>query len=139
MATSNRPSPEDQFSATKVLTASEQAEILDVFAQYAAGREARPLVAAADGYRWSDVPGALRAAAGPCFVGVASVSTTDETVKAMLVLDDGQEGEAIVTRTPDGVAVRASMGVLGDAEREAKFERLFHRALARMALVRKPQ
>jgi hypothetical protein len=72
-------------------------------------------------------------------MGVAEVSSTDEEAKATLVMPDGQEGTAIVTRTPSGVAIRASLGVRGNPAAEAEYEKLFHAALKRMGQQRRPQ
>ncbi len=138
-AARNRPDPADQFPPNKVLSTSDQQVVMGVLNHSAEGHTPRPLLAAPEGFRWSDVPGALSAAAGPCFMGVAEVSSTDEEAKATLVMPDGQEGTAIVTRTATGVAIRASLGVRGNPELEAEYEKLFHAALKRMGQQRRPQ
>jgi len=138
-AASNRPAAEDAFPPNRVLSSADQAAVDRALSEAAEGEAGRPLVAASGGYRWSDVPGAISAAAGQCFVGVASVSQKDDEVVATLVLADGEPGEAVVTRTNDGVQARVSLGTFGQPADEAKFVAAFKRALARMATVRKPQ
>jgi hypothetical protein len=138
-AASNRPAPEDAFPPNRVLAPGDEARVLGALQATAEGEPARPLVPAPGGYRWTDVPGALRAAAGACFAGVASISQKDDEVVAALVLDDGQRGTAIATRQRDGVAVVVHLGVFGQPAREAEFERAFQRALRQMGAARKPQ
>lgn len=138
-AASNQPASEDAYPPNKVLSAADQDAVDRALSGAAEGEVGRPLVAASGGYRWSDVPKAISAAAGQCFVGVASVSQKDDEVVATLVLADGQPGEAVVTRTADGVQARVTLGTFGQPAEEAKFVAAFKRALARMATVRKPQ
>lgn len=138
-AASNQPASEDAFPPDKVLSSADQAAVDRALSEAAEGEVGRPLVAATGGYRWSDVPAAISAAAGQCFVGVASVSQKDDETVATLVLADGEPGEAVVTRTTEGVQARVTLGTFGQPAEEAKFVAAFKRALARMATVRKPQ
>lgn len=138
-AATNRASPEDQFPANRVLGPAEEERTVRAMDATAAGEQGRPLVPAPAGYRWSDVPGALRAAAGVCFAGVASISQKEDEVVATLVLDDGQRGTATASRREGGVVLQVSLGIFGQPTREAEFTGAFERALRQMGAVRRPQ
>ncbi|MBL9140435.1 MAG: hypothetical protein JNK53_01095 [Phycisphaerae bacterium] len=138
-ATTNLSGVEDSLPANRALSSQDQAQILQVLSSTAEGHPTRPLVSAPNGYRWSDVPGALSAAASQCSMAVGAFSKSADEVVATLVLPDGQRGTATASRGESGVTVRASIGAFGQPEVEARFARAFVSALKRMGAVRRPQ
>lgn len=138
-AATNKPSPEDQFPPNKVLTPGEQASVEADMRSTTTGYQPRPLVKAPEGTRWEDVPGAIRAAAGACFLGVADVKQADDQVDATLVMPDGQRGKATVTRTAAGIQAQVTLGAFGRADEEAAFLKKFDRALKSLGQQRRPQ
>ncbi len=138
-ASNNLTESDDAVPANRVLSPEEQAAVVRAMASTAEGHPTRPLAAAAGGYRWSDVPAALAAAASHCGLATSATSRSAEEVVASLVLPDGQRGRAVATQGPSAVTVQVSIGTFGDAKAEAEFTRAFNAALARLGRVRKPQ
>lgn len=138
-ATTNRTEPAETYQANRTLSPSDQDAVLRAMEITTEGHAARPLIAAPGGYRWSDVPGALRAAAGSCFLGVGAIAQTDDEVVATLQMADGQRGQATVSRGERGVQARVTLGAFGQPKQEQEFVNAFHKALTRMGAVRRPQ
>lgn len=138
-ASNNLIESDDAVPANRVLSPEDQAEIVRAMASTAEGHPTRPLASAPGGYRWSDVPAALAAAASHCGLATSATSRSAEEVVATLVLPDGQRGRAVATQGPTAVTVQVSIGTFGDAKAEAEFTRAFNAALARLGKVRKPQ
>jgi hypothetical protein len=122
-----------------VLEGPRASEAIDAMRAPAAGVATRPLVAAADGVRFSDAPMAIRNVAGRSTVGITFVQQTDVACLARTVLPDGREGEVCVDRAADGaLAVRARLAAAGSPQDEA-FARDVLAELRRLGAIKRPQ
>ena len=139
VALSDRRAPGDAFDPSVVLDGPRASEAIDAMRAPAAGVATRPLVAAADGVRFSDAPMAIRNVAGRSTVGITFVQQTDVACLARTVLPDGREGEVRVDRTADGsLAARARLAEAGSPQDEA-FARDVLAELRRLGAIKRPQ
>lgn len=139
-ATTDRRAPGDQFDPDVVLTGAAARDAVAAMQVPAAGHATRPLVAAAPGVRWSDVPMAIDNVASVGFLGVLSSAATADRVEAVTVSADGQHGIVVATRGADGAvtfAVRA--GTFAEPARDDALARALDRELRRLGAIRRPQ
>ena len=139
-ATTNRRAPGDEFDPTVVLQGRSADAAEGAMAGAAAGHAARPLAAAADGVRWSDVELAMTNVARRSFVGVEAYDRTENAVVATTILADGQRGTVIASRDALGaISFRARLGTLADDRRDRAFELDAAKELRRLGAIPRPQ
>lgn len=106
----------------------------------AAGHDARPLLPAADGVRWTDVELAMTNVARRSFVGIKSYDRTDNAVVGSTILADGQRGTVTAARDASGaISFRAQLGTLPDDRRDRGFEQDAAKELRRLGAIPRPQ
>lgn len=139
-ATSDRRAPGDRFDPDVVLSGSAADDAVAAMQVPAAGRATRPLLSAAPGVRWSDVPMAIENVASVGFLGIPSMSVTADRVEAVTVSADGQRGSVVATRGPGAaVAFAVQAGTFADPARDGDLARALDRELRRLATIRRPQ
>jgi hypothetical protein len=139
-ASSTVPAPDDQFPPDLVLDAGKQRLVLDAMRGPGAGLPLKPLVAAPQGVRWSDVETAVRNVADKQFLGVAGVQSTDHEFRAELQTPDGQDAHIVVRLAPDGrITGDVTIGIFSQPGAERRFEQAFDAELARLGAIPKPQ
>lgn len=106
----------------------------------AEGYRPRPLVPAADGVRWSDVPMAIRNVADSSFIGVRSIDTSADRISANTVLEDGQRGTVAAIRDEAGaITFECRLSTFPDAKRDGAFDAAVREELLRLGKIRRPQ
>lgn len=139
-ASTDRRGRGDLFEPDVVLAGASADEAVSAMQLPAAGRPTRPLLPAAEGVRWSDVPMAIRNAAAEGFVGVASMREGTDLVTAVMLAPDGQRGCVEASRSPDGpVRFEVRLGTFPDAVRDEAFARVLEAELRRLGSIPRPQ
>jgi hypothetical protein len=137
---STKPSQQDVFPPDVVLDASQQRAALDAMRSAGAGVAVRPLVAAQNGVRWSDVETAVRNVADTQFLGVFGVESKPEVFTAGLQTEDGQPGSVTVRRQADGrIVAHADIGIFSNFAKEQQFEDAFDAEMRRLGAIPRPQ
>lgn len=104
------------------------------------GYRPRPLVPAADGVRWGDVPMAIRNVADASFVGVRSIDTSGDRIEAHTVLEDGQAGSVAAVRDASGaITFECRLSTFADAKRDGAFDAAVRKELLRLGAIARPQ
>lgn len=139
-AASTKPSRQDVFPPDMVLDAAQQRAALDAMRAAGAGVAVRPLVAAQNGVRWSDVETAVRNVADKQFLGVFGIEAKPEVFTAGLQTEDGQPGSITVRRQVDGrIVAHADIGIFSNFTKEQKFENAFDAEMRRLGAIPRPQ
>ena len=130
----------DQFAPNVVLSGASADAAVSGMRAPTAGYQARPLVAAADGVRWSDVKMAIRNVAEHNFLGVQSINATDALVTAAIVSADGQRGAVRVTKGAAGeITAQVQLGTFPDPKVDGAFVQEFDREMRRLGAIAQPQ
>jgi len=130
----------DQFAPALVLSGAPADAAVGGMRSPTAGYQARPLVPAADGVRWSDVKMAIRNVAEHNFLGVQSIVATDALVTAAIVSADGQRGSVRVTKGAAGeIAAQVQLGTFPDSKVDGAFTQEFDREMRRLGALAQPQ
>lgn len=139
-ATTDRRARGDRFDPDVVLAGAAADEAVAAMQVPASGHPTRPLVSAAPGVRWSDVPMAIDNVASVRFLGVLSTSVTPDRIEAAIVSADGQRGSVVATRGPGaGVAFAVRAGTFADPARDDALTQALDRELRRLGAIRRPQ
>jgi hypothetical protein len=132
--------PGDQFDPGVVLEGNSARAAEQGMLAAAEGYRPRPLVPAADGVRWGDVPMAIRNVADASFVGVRSVDTSADRIVANTVLEDGQRGTVAAVRDEAGaITFECRLSTFADAKRDGAFDAAVRKELLRLGALRRPQ
>lgn len=138
---SNVREPGESPSINRRLSEEEQHAMVDAMAaaQSPAQREAaRPLQAAGDAGRWSDVPTVVRKAASDCEIGVVREDRIEGGLQYQLRTIGDEPGTLVVKgdRANGVEAVEASIGEFGQRRSQAdRLVQAFHRRLREWARV----
>lgn len=139
-AASSKPSREDAFPPDVVLDPAQQRAALDAMRTAGAGVPVRPLVAAQNGVRWSDVETAVRNVADRQFLGVFGAESRADVFTAGLQTEDGQPGSVTVRRQADGrIVAHADIGIFSNFAKEQEFESAFDAEMRRLGAIPRPQ
>jgi len=130
----------DQFAPAVVLSGAAADAAVSGMRAPSAGYQARPLVPAADGVRWSDVKMAILNVAERSFLGVPSIKVTDALVTAVIVSADGQRGSVRVTKGAAGeIVAEVQLGTFADPKADGAFAQEFDREMRRLGAIARPQ
>ena len=130
----------DQFAPNVVLSGASADAAVGGMRAPTAGYQARPLVAAADGVRWSDVKMAIRNVAEQSYLGVQSIEATDALVTAAIISADGQRGSVRVTKGAAGeITAQVQLGTFPDPRADGAFAQGFDREMRRLGAIARPQ
>ena len=139
-ATTNARWEGDQFAPAVVLSGASADAAVSGMRSPTAGYQARPLVPAADGVRWSDVKMAIRNVAERNFLGVQSIVATDALVTATIVSADGQRGSVRATKGAAGeITAQVQLGTFPDPKVDGAFVQEFDREMRRLGAIAQPQ
>lgn len=139
-ATTNVRWEGDQFAPAVVLSGASADAAVSGMRAPTAGYQARPLVPAADGVRWSDVRMAILNVAERNFLGVPSIKVTDALVTAVIVSADGQRGSVRVTKGAAGeIVAEVQLGTFPDPKVDGAFAPEFDREMRRLGAIARPQ
>ena len=139
-ATTNARWEGDQFAPAVVLSGATADAAVSGMRSPMAGYQARPLVPAADGVRWSDVKMAILNVAERSFLGVPSIKVTDALVTAVIVSADGQRGSVRVTKGAAGeIVAEVQLGTFADPKADGAFAQEFDREMRRLGAITRPQ
>ena len=132
--------PGDRFDPSVVLEGDRARAAEQGMLTAAEGYRPRPLVPAADGVRWSDVPMAIRNVADASFVGVRSVDTSGDRIEVNTVLQDGQPGSVAAVRDASGaITFECRLSTFPDAKRDGAFDAAVRKELLRLGAIPRPQ
>ncbi len=130
----------DPFAPAVVLSGASADAAVSGMRAPSAGYQARPLVPAADGVRWSDVKMAILNVAERSFLGVPSIKVTDALVTAVIVSADGQRGSVRVTTGAAGeIVAEVQLGTFADPKADGAFAQEFDREMRRLGAIARPQ
>jgi hypothetical protein len=139
-AASTKPARQDVFPPDVVLDGTQQRQLLDAMRAAGAGVPVRPLVAAQNGVRWSDVETAVRNVADVQFLGVYGVASKPDVLTAGLQTEDGQPGTVTVRLQADGrIVAHADIGIFSNFTKEQEFEAAFDTEMRRLGAIPRPR